>query len=83
MISRVRSERSPAELILFLFEGQAHPNALINRKCPNGQHPAMGTGPFGLGAVARIWREILCLVRHPLPLFGIGWGFLLEGNIGP
>src|SRR6516225_10488269 len=35
------------------------------------------------GAVARIWREILFLVRHPLPLFGIGRRFLLDRNIGP
>ena len=34
---------------------------------------------FGLSAGTRIW----CLVRHPLPLIGIGWGFLLKGDIRP
>src|SRR5271156_6054441 len=35
----------------------------------------------GLGAVARIWGEILGLVRHSLPLLGIGRGLLLQANI--
>ena len=38
---------------------------------------------FVLSALAGSRREILCLIRHPFPLFGIGWGGLLEGDIRP
>src|SRR5580692_9435554 len=38
---------------------------------------------FVLSALAGSWREILCLIRHPFTLFGIGWGGLLEGDIRP